>query len=74
VVSHLGNLQVVALDSIDDAVLVRDPPRPVPREGVLEAFRLADPLARRALDFLDERVDALDDLAVGPRSGSSVPP
>src|SRR5450756_34894 len=69
VVTAGGDADLVACDLVDEAVLVGDPPRPVPVQAVLERLGFADPLVRgptggAAGDVLEQFVDPLDDASV----------
>jgi hypothetical protein len=64
VVPARSDPDLVLGDLVDEAVLVGDPTGPVAVKPVLERFGLPDPQGVVALDVLDERVDALEDLAV----------
>lgn len=63
-VSAGGYANLVLSDLVNEAVLVGDAARPVALEAVFERLGLADPFIAVALDIRDQRVDALEDLAV----------
>jgi hypothetical protein len=44
-------------DRIDQSIFLRDPPRPIALEAVLQGLGLAEALKRVALDVFDENVD-----------------
>jgi hypothetical protein len=64
VIAKLGEEQGVGFDAIDEAMLIVDAPGPVSGQAMLQGFRLADALERSALRFLDERIDAFENLPV----------
>lgn len=66
VIPKLRDENRVALDLIDNPVLVIDAPRPVAREGVFQWLRLAEPAERLSLNVSDESVDPRQDLPVDP--------
>src|SRR5215469_15535145 len=57
---------LVLRHEVDEAVLVIYPPRPCPRQVILERLRLADAREGIAAHVLDELVDPGQRLAVGP--------
>lgn len=52
------------MNSIDDSVLVVDSPRPIPGEGMLQWFRLANALKRFTSDVLYEGIDSAKNLFI----------
>jgi hypothetical protein len=58
VTAALRDGDLVALDPVDQSVGVVDAPRPVAGELVLQRFRLADSLERRALNVANQEVDS----------------
>lgn len=59
-----GYPDLVAHDAVHEAVLVGDPSGPVALEGVAQGLGLTDALVAVAGHLMDERIDALQDLAV----------
>src|SRR5437879_5236509 len=56
--------QRIALHGINQAMLVVDASRPIPRQIPLERLRFADSFKRRSQNVLDELVDSLGQLAI----------
>jgi hypothetical protein len=64
VVSGLGNEELISLDGIDKAVLVRDAPRPKTRKVMLQGLRLPRTFERLALDVIDQTHNSLGDFPI----------
>lgn len=64
-IAALRDQQHTALDGINQAVAVVDPPRPETSKLVFQWLRLADAGKRIALDIADQLIDASKHGAVG---------
>jgi len=56
VVSYLGDVNLVFADSINQSMLFIDSPRPKPRKGVPQWFRLANPFILVPVNILNQLV------------------
>jgi hypothetical protein len=65
VVSGFQDLDFIIVCSVDEAMLVVNPPGPVSGQFPLERFWFSDAHERVALDFSDESGDPTGHLAVG---------
>ena len=61
----LNDFHLPAVAFALEAVLAGDPPRPPALEVAFQRFGLADPLKRRAPDFLDEKIYFFKNVPVG---------
>jgi hypothetical protein len=65
VISGFEDLDLIIVRSVDEPVLVVDPPGPVSGQFPLERFWFSNPCEGVALDFSDESGDPAGRLAVG---------
>lgn len=65
VITQLGDEERLPHHLVNDAVLIIDAPRPVPRQRMLQRLRLADAGKGRPRNLPDERVDALEQFLIG---------
>ena len=65
-VAYLGDEKSIVINFVDYAVLIIDPSRPVPREAVPQKLGLAYPLNRCSLYFLNQQINTVQHLSVGP--------
>ena len=59
-VAGLENHHIVALDEIDESMLLINPARPGASESVTKVFGLANVVERIASDVIQQSVDALE--------------
>lgn len=64
VVAGLQDHNVVAVDQVDEPVLLADASRPASSEGVAQGFGFTDAFEWVAQDVVDQPIDALEDRAV----------
>ena len=63
-ITQRSEVQFAIFDAVNHTVLIRNPPRPPAREVVLERFRFADTLIRRAFNIFNHSVDAFEYLFI----------
>lgn len=63
-IASLQKIDTIALDAIDQAVLLRDAARPTSSKRILESFRLSDAGERIAQHRLDELKNSKRDIAI----------
>ena len=56
----LDDRYIVALDEINESMLLVNPARPRAGESMTKLFRFADPIERVAGDVIQQSVDALE--------------
>lgn len=64
-IAQLGNQQAVAIHLVDHSMFFVDPPRPEAGKGVPERLRFAGPFEWGPAGFLDQDMDALEQLSIG---------
>jgi len=73
-IASLKNHDVVAIDEVDQPVLLADPSGPAAGEGVAQRLGFADPFTGVPEDVVDEPVDAFEGCPVSREPARVVPP
>jgi len=64
VISQLHNFNDLALDAINQSMLIRDAPRPETGQSMLEWFWFANPIVVTSGNILKQLIDASDELPI----------